>query len=411
MNRRGEVPVIVLNPVYPSVYRELLKYGYNGRRPRSRRSRSSRSATASSSSTARTSASGAATTYDWSNATHVNRANMRRMLRYIVAHSDGALRLVARALHQLRLPVRLPAVRLVGWWGLPLAAAPARVPHGGVVRSSTPGGTGASCRSCSPRRRVDYIAGLAIVAHGRRARAAGSSWLAARSRRTSAMLGYFKYAGFFVDSLDGIGSALGLRHAAPGRSHIVLPIGISLLHVQLDVVHDRHLPPRGSQPARSLAALRRVRRAVPAPDRRADRALLDHRRPAAAADAAADVRSSPRSALFFLPAASSKKLLIADTLAPHVDRLFARHDAPRSWSTGWAAARRLLAAALLRLLRLLGHGGRARAPARLPLPAELQLALQGREHLRLLAPLAHVALALAARLPVHPARRLAAAAR
>ena len=32
------------------------------------------------------------TARDWSNATHVNRANMRRMLRYIVAHSDGALR-------------------------------------------------------------------------------------------------------------------------------------------------------------------------------------------------------------------------------------------------------------------------------------------------------------------------------
>ena len=30
--------------------------------------------------------------YDWSNATHVNRANMRRMLRYIVAQSGGALR-------------------------------------------------------------------------------------------------------------------------------------------------------------------------------------------------------------------------------------------------------------------------------------------------------------------------------
>ena len=28
---------------------------------------------------------------DWTNATHVNRANMRRMLRYVVAHSGGAL--------------------------------------------------------------------------------------------------------------------------------------------------------------------------------------------------------------------------------------------------------------------------------------------------------------------------------
>ena len=29
---------------------------------------------------------------DWINARHVDRLNMRRMLRYIVAHSDGALR-------------------------------------------------------------------------------------------------------------------------------------------------------------------------------------------------------------------------------------------------------------------------------------------------------------------------------
>ena len=32
------------------------------------------------------------TAYDWSNATHVNRANMRRLLKYIVAHSAGGLR-------------------------------------------------------------------------------------------------------------------------------------------------------------------------------------------------------------------------------------------------------------------------------------------------------------------------------
>jgi hypothetical protein len=32
------------------------------------------------------------TARDWSNATHINRANMRRLLPYIVAHSDGALR-------------------------------------------------------------------------------------------------------------------------------------------------------------------------------------------------------------------------------------------------------------------------------------------------------------------------------
>jgi hypothetical protein len=92
MNRRGEVPVIVLNPIYPTVFAELERYGFPGRRATlekvaqlhrqfrfvfvdcedSRKWRGAR--------------------YDWTNATHVNRANMRRELRYIVAHSDGALR-------------------------------------------------------------------------------------------------------------------------------------------------------------------------------------------------------------------------------------------------------------------------------------------------------------------------------
>jgi hypothetical protein len=92
MNGRGERPVIVLNPVYPTVLAELEKHGdplatasvdyLNGLEPRYdfvvvdcqdiRK--------------------WGGTDYDWANPTHVDRANMRRMLRYIVMHSDGALR-------------------------------------------------------------------------------------------------------------------------------------------------------------------------------------------------------------------------------------------------------------------------------------------------------------------------------
>jgi len=92
MNRRGEVPVLVLNPVYPSVLAELNKYGYAAKQ-------------ASLEMVARLHKhyrfvfvdcqdihTWGGTDYDWSNATHVNRANMRRMLTYIVAHSRGALR-------------------------------------------------------------------------------------------------------------------------------------------------------------------------------------------------------------------------------------------------------------------------------------------------------------------------------
>ena len=60
---------------------------------------------------------------------------------------------------------------------------------------------------------------------------------------------------------------------------------------------------------------------------------------------------------------------------------------------------------LLRLLRLHGHGDRARAADGLRLPPELQQPLPRHRLPRLLAPLAHDPLALPARLPLHPPRR------
>ncbi|HZS30369.1 MAG TPA: hypothetical protein VFA37_03865 [Gaiellaceae bacterium] len=91
MNAHGSTPVIVLNPIYPSVYRLLQNRG------------SKREAEALAElhklqrhyrfvvvdcSDIRVWGGKAR---DFNNATHVNRRNMRRMLRYIVAHSHGAL--------------------------------------------------------------------------------------------------------------------------------------------------------------------------------------------------------------------------------------------------------------------------------------------------------------------------------
>lgn len=91
VNARGERPVIVINPIYPTVYAALEQYG---------------DPLTSSSLEYLHSLLGrydfvvvdcedvhtwGGTDYDWSNPTHVDRANMQRMLRYIVAHSDGAL--------------------------------------------------------------------------------------------------------------------------------------------------------------------------------------------------------------------------------------------------------------------------------------------------------------------------------
>jgi hypothetical protein len=92
MNKLGSRPVIVFNPVYPTVLAELEKHGnpllasslhyLRSLPPRYRfvvvNCEDSRKWGGSD--------------YDWENPSHVDRANMRRMLRYIVAQAGGALK-------------------------------------------------------------------------------------------------------------------------------------------------------------------------------------------------------------------------------------------------------------------------------------------------------------------------------
>ena len=116
---------------------------------------------------------------------------------------------------------------------------------------------------------VDYVAGRALVAlddDEPRRRAV----LVAALTANLAMLGYFKYAGFFLDSLNGIGSTLGLGRRLPVL-RVVLPIGISFytfnsMSYTIDVFRRRVRPPghtcttprssrcsRTSSPGRSCA--------------------------------------------------------------------------------------------------------------------------------------------------------------
>ncbi len=92
MNRRGEVPVIVLNPIYPSVLAAQERDGFPERRATLEKvaqlHKRFRFVLVDCEDVRRW----GGTSYDWSNASHVNRRNMRRELRYIVSHSDGALR-------------------------------------------------------------------------------------------------------------------------------------------------------------------------------------------------------------------------------------------------------------------------------------------------------------------------------
>ncbi len=92
MNRRGEVPVIVLNPVYPSVLAELNKYGFAGRRASLEMAAKLHERFKFVFVDAEDIRKWGGNDVDWSNPTHVNRSNMRRLLKYIVAHSQGALR-------------------------------------------------------------------------------------------------------------------------------------------------------------------------------------------------------------------------------------------------------------------------------------------------------------------------------
>jgi hypothetical protein len=92
MNARGEEPVIVLNPVYPTVLAQLEKYGYAGRQATLEKVAALHRRFRFVFVDCQDIRTWGGNDYDWTNATHVNRSNMRRMLRYIVAHSQGALR-------------------------------------------------------------------------------------------------------------------------------------------------------------------------------------------------------------------------------------------------------------------------------------------------------------------------------
>ena len=181
-----------------------------------------------------------------------------------------------------------------------------------------------------------------------------------------------------------------------------------VLHVQLDVVHDRRLP-RRVQAGAERRALRGVRGDVPAPDRGADRPLRRHRVAARAAATAADRRPRRAPASSSSPAGSGRSCCSPTPSRPTVDQLFARHES-LGFISAWGAA---LGYSLQLYFDFSGYSDMAVGLAFLlgfRFPAELQLAVQVGQHLRLLATLAHVAVVLPPRLPVHPPGRLAAAA-
>ena len=91
MNSRGERPVIVFNPLYPTVYAALERYGNPAMRSSLEYLSSLQKRYDFVVVDCENIHAWGGTDYDWKNATHVDQFNMRRMLRYVVARSQGAL--------------------------------------------------------------------------------------------------------------------------------------------------------------------------------------------------------------------------------------------------------------------------------------------------------------------------------
>jgi alginate O-acetyltransferase complex protein AlgI len=179
---------------------------------------------------------------------------------------------------------------------------------------------------------VDYVAALAIqrtdVARRR------NLWLIGSLAINLGLLGYFKYAHFFLNSLNGIGKALGAPVGLPDLN-ILLPIGISFytfnsMSYTIDVWRRRVTPTKHILEYTTFVALFPHLIAGPIV-RFADlQPQLRIPRPKLTSEAAGI-------GCYFFVCGLVKKLLLADQLSPHVNALFAN---PHSlgFVGAWSAA-------------------------------------------------------------------------
>jgi alginate O-acetyltransferase complex protein AlgI len=179
---------------------------------------------------------------------------------------------------------------------------------------------------------VDFVAGLWIASTDdeRKRRAL----LVASLTTNVGILAYFKYAGFFLDTLNGIGSGIGLPPDI-ATLHIVLPIGISFytfnsMSYTIDIFRRRIAPTRNVLEYTTFVSL--FPHLIAGPIVRFTDLAGQLRR--------LTPRLTSRYAalgVFFLSCGLVKKLLIADQLHPYVSRLYSNH-AHLGMLTGWAAA-------------------------------------------------------------------------
>ena len=208
------------------------------------------------------------------------------------------------------------------------------------------------------------------------------------------VLGIFKYAGFFAANLNALLSTGFIVN-------IVLPVGISFYtFTQIAFLVDAY---RG-QVARY--ALPHYALFVTYFPHLIAGPILHHKDMIPQFERAETKRPDPHlilCGLIIFAIGLFKKTCLADGIQPLVAQAFGPGYA--DLRSGLDRRAGLHVPALFRFLRLFRHGDRHVADVRHLPAAEFQLALQGDQHHRFLAALAHDAVAVPARLSLHPARR------
>ena len=182
---------------------------------------------------------------------------------------------------------------------------------------------------------VDWVAGRLLAG----STAEGASRrrklvLAAALALNLAVLGYFKYRGFFVDQLDGVLYLLGMGRPLP-TIRFILPVGISFytfagISYAVDMYRGQYPPARSVLHYLAWVTLFPYILAGP---------IIRY------GHVGAQLESVPRrlswalvaNGLFFLVLGLAKKMLVADVMAPYVNELFAHPGRLGLWSA-WAAA-------------------------------------------------------------------------
>jgi alginate O-acetyltransferase complex protein AlgI len=179
---------------------------------------------------------------------------------------------------------------------------------------------------------LNYVAGLLIARQPDPQRR--KLLLATSISINVALLGYVKYSGFFLDSLEGLASQFGMPVDSPALD-ILLPIGISFytfisIAYTVDVYRGAVEPARNFFEYATFVGL--FAHVVAGPILRFTDMSERLRRPLARLTA-----HDAMMGLFFLGCGLVKKVLIADQLAPSLDELFAS-PGDLGLIAGWAAA-------------------------------------------------------------------------